>query len=152
MYFVDREKIVKTLDYINKTLLLFQQTQNWSKPIEKLALERLAQNVIEAVIDVGNQMIDGFIMRDPGGYEDIVDILVDERVVSKEDEAGLKQVVQLRKTLVHDYVDIDHERIEQVLNQNKAKLSAFPQQVTEYLEKELGPVSGFKPVNGEGQR
>lgn len=34
---------------------------------DRLALERTASVLIEAVIDVGNQMIDAFIMRDPGG-------------------------------------------------------------------------------------
>ena len=29
-------------------------------------------------------MIDGFIMRDPGGYEDIIDIMEDEKVITKE--------------------------------------------------------------------
>lgn len=28
-------------------------------------------------------MIDGFIMRDPGSYDDIMDILVDEKVVTE---------------------------------------------------------------------
>ena len=38
--------------------------------------------VIESIIDVGNTMIDGFIMRDPGGYEDIIDIMEDEKVIT----------------------------------------------------------------------
>ena len=29
-------------------------------------------------------MIDGFIMRDPGSYEDIIDIMEDERVITTE--------------------------------------------------------------------
>ena len=35
---------------------------------------------MESMMDVGNLMIDGFIMRDPGSYEDIIDILVDEKL------------------------------------------------------------------------
>ena len=35
------------------------------------------------MMDVGNLMIDGFIMRDPGSYEDIIDILIDEKVITQ---------------------------------------------------------------------
>ena len=42
-------------------------------------------------------MIDGFIMRDPGSYEDIIDILMDERVISEEDGQGMKEVIPSSK-------------------------------------------------------
>lgn len=35
-------------------------------------------------------MIDGFIMRDPGSYEDIIDILVDERVIPKDTKLPIR--------------------------------------------------------------
>ena len=42
-------------------------------------------------------MIDGFIMRDPGSYEDIIDIMEDERVITTEMAVPLKKVIELRK-------------------------------------------------------
>lgn len=42
-------------------------------------------------------MIDGFIMRDPGSYDDIMDILVDEKVVTEEEGTHLKQFISYRK-------------------------------------------------------
>ena len=80
MYFVDREKIERTLQYLEKQIHLFRVQQEWTTPIEKAALERVSQMMIESVLDVGNSMIDGFIMRDPGSYEDIIDILSDDTV------------------------------------------------------------------------
>lgn len=88
MYFVDRENIENTLLYYNGLLEVLEQQEAVSF-LEKLGIERLAQMVVESIIDVGNLMIDGFIMRDPGSYEDIIDILVDERVIPKEHEASL---------------------------------------------------------------
>ena len=76
MYFVDRENIENTLLYYNGLLEVLEQQEAVSF-LEKLGIERLAQMVVESIIDVGNLMIDGFIMRDPGSYEDIIDILVD---------------------------------------------------------------------------
>ena len=56
-------------------------------------------------MDVGNLIIDGFIMRDPGSYEDIIDIFVDEKVITTDMEAPLKAVVGLRKMLVSEFID-----------------------------------------------
>lgn len=43
------------------------------------------------MLDVGNAVIDGFIMRDPGSYEDIIDILQDEKVISEEKAMQFKR-------------------------------------------------------------
>ena len=41
-------------------------------------------------------MIDGFIMRDPGSYDDIIDILEDEKVIQSEQAIPLKAFISLR--------------------------------------------------------
>ena len=145
MYFVDRNQMENILRNMKENLSLYESQKEWKKPLEKLALERLVHILVESFLDIGNQMIDGFIMRDPGSYEDIVDILVDEMVVFKENEEGLKHVVQLRKQLVRDYVHIDHDKLHSELSRYLKDWQAFPGQVRNYLEKELGPVSAFKP-------
>ncbi|HLR71218.1 MAG TPA: HepT-like ribonuclease domain-containing protein, partial [Pseudogracilibacillus sp.] len=86
MYFVDRSRIEKTLAYMEDVLNELKNVRI-SSFSEKLGLERIVHVLIESVLDVGNMMIDGFIMRDPGSYEDIIDILVDEEVIPAEDEA-----------------------------------------------------------------
>ncbi|CJF99653.1 Uncharacterized conserved protein [Streptococcus pneumoniae] len=83
-------------------------------------------------------------MRDPGSYDDIIDILVDEKVVKKEEETPLKEIVQLRKSLVQEYVDVNHQDIYQKVMQHKDVLAAFSERVSTYLETELGPVSAFR--------
>ncbi|QHS23131.1 DUF86 domain-containing protein [Virgibacillus sp. MSP4-1] len=148
MYFVDRDKIERTLLYTEVVLQQFQQNQ-YETFLEKMALERMAQMFIESVIDVGNMMIDGFIMRDPGSYEDIVDILVDEKVLPADEQDQYKEVFQLRKTLVRDYLNVDHERIEDVLKKNLNALSTFSERVRTYLENELGPVTAFTKSTDE---
>lgn len=89
-------------------------------------------------------MIDGFIMRDPGSYDDIIDILVDEKVVQTSEEQGLKAVVNLRKVLVQDYLDVKHDEVIHVVQENKEVLNQFPTRIRTYLENELGPVSAFR--------
>ncbi|RIW38868.1 DUF86 domain-containing protein [Bacillus salacetis] len=144
MYFVDREKIEEILVYMEKQLDLFQSGTSWDSALEKQALERISHTIIESILDTGNAMIDGFIMRDPGSYEDIIDILLDEKVINKEMETSLKNLIGFRKMVVQEYTQIDHQEVEESLNENMESLRLFPANVREYLTNELGPVSAFK--------
>lgn len=144
MYFVDREKIEGTLLFMEKQIELIQNNNSWESHIEKSALERGVHTIIEAILDTGNAMIDGFIMRDPGSYEDIVDILTDEKVVSEELSLVLKEFISFRKMLVQQYINVDHDSLKNVVSSSINKLQTFPNNVREYLTNELGPVSAFK--------
>lgn len=144
MYFVDREKIESTLAFLVDNINLYESKEEWSSIIDKKALERIVHTMIEAVLDVGNQMIDGFIMRDPGSFEDIIDILEDEKVVLTKEAKSLKQVILLRKSLVQEYSHVDHELVLTVIKNNLGSLKSFSPSVKSYLANELGPVSAFR--------
>ncbi|MDZ5472125.1 DUF86 domain-containing protein [Bacillus sp. 31A1R] len=144
MYFVDRDKIELILKFLENQIALFEKTEKWESAIEKAALERITHTIIESILDVGNAMIDGFIMRDPGSYEDIVDILDDEKVVTPEMSSSFKVIVNERKKLVQDYTNIDHKDVENTFNQHLENLKLFAPKVREYLIHELGPVTAFK--------
>lgn len=146
MYFVDRNQISESLNHMDNLLELYKSEKKWQEDIiHSLALERITNVIIESIIDVGNTMIDGFIMRDPGSYEDIIDIMEDERVITSEMANPLKQVVELRKMIVRDFTKVDSEEIQRVLNASMAELLVFSTKVRHYLENELGPVSAFLP-------
>jgi uncharacterized protein YutE (UPF0331/DUF86 family) len=144
MYFVDREKIEEILVYMEKQLDLFHSQPSWDSPVEQLALERISHTIIESILDTGNAMIDGFIMRDPGSYEDIIDILLDEKVITKEMELSLKNVIGFRKMVVQEYTRVNHEAVKGSLIDNMESLRSFPEHVRDYLTNELGPVSAFR--------
>jgi len=144
MYFVDREKIEQTLIYLEDTITIYESQKEWNSLLEKKALERMVQMMIETILDVGNSMIDGFIMRDPGSFEDIIDILEDEKVVQNEDAKALKDIISHRKQLVQHYLDINHQSLIETVDQHLDVLKRFPIQVRAYLENELGPVSAFR--------
>jgi uncharacterized protein YutE (UPF0331/DUF86 family) len=144
VYFVDREKIEEILKYMENQLRLFQETTSWKTDVEVIALERICHTVIESILDTGNAMIDGFIMRDPGSYEDIIDILLDEKVITKDMEVSLKDVISYRKMVVQEYTQIDHDAVARSLGENSEALRLFPEHVRNYLTNELGPVSAFK--------
>ncbi|MDY0393177.1 DUF86 domain-containing protein [Virgibacillus halophilus] len=142
MYFIERKKIEAILSYMEDLLSELKkpaQDSLW----DNMALERITQMVIESMIDTGNMMIDGFIMRDPGGYEDIIDILTDEKVIEKTQCESYKQVIGLRKLLVKDYLAIDHEYMYTVLETNMEALNQFSGNIITYLDSELGVANAF---------
>lgn len=148
MYFIDRNQISKALTHMEKLLVLYKEEEDWEADlIHSLALARLTHVVIESIIDVGNTMIDGFIMRDPGGYDDIIDIMDDEKVITPEMSDPLKQVIGLRRMIVMEFIDVDTAEIVKVLTSSMETLLEFPTKVRHYLENELGPVSAFLPAD-----
>jgi uncharacterized protein YutE (UPF0331/DUF86 family) len=143
MYFVNREKLETTLVFLEKQISLFSSQTEWSTPLEKAALERITHLMIESMLDVGNSIIDGFIMRDPGSYDDIIDILIDEKVITAETGKSLKVLIQYRKVLVQLYTEIDHVELQKQFFRYIEAFALFPKNVRDYLTNELGPVSAF---------
>jgi uncharacterized protein YutE (UPF0331/DUF86 family) len=144
MYFVDRDKIEEVLLYMESRIHLFEERKEWTTDIEKVALERLLQMSIESMLDVGNSIIDGFIMRDPGSYDDIIDILEDEKVITSEMSKSYKRVVSLRKNLQQSYTNVNHDELISVFQSELRLLKCFAPDVRKYIENELGPVTAFK--------
>lgn len=145
MYFVDRNKIEEKLQFLDKHLQIFDQMESLEDDIFKLlSVERAAHIIIDCIIDVGNAMIDGFIMRDPGSYEDIIDILLDEKVITEEMAKDIIELIKFRKKLVQEYTEVDHQSLFKTVKTNFNSLSHFSGKVRDYLTNELGPVSAFK--------
>ncbi|WP_028783586.1 DUF86 domain-containing protein [Thalassobacillus devorans] len=142
MYFVDRKKIESTLLFM-EGLTNEYQNHAFESFLERLSLERITHMTIESIIDVGNMMIDGFIMRDPGSYEDIIDILTDEKVIPEAHQEQFKSFIRLRKMLIQDYLDIDHGSIHAIWKESGEVIDNFPAAIRRYLDEELGPVSAF---------
>ncbi len=143
MYTVNTERVEEILHHMGRMLDLLSAIINRTDDeivqdkIAVAAMERGLHLVIESIIDVGNAMIDGFIMRDPGSYTDIVDILLDEQVVSQADAKVLTTVVEFRKKLVLEYTSVPTEEMLQVVRGSLESLRGFAPAVRTYIVKEL---------------
>lgn len=143
MYNVNQTKIDEALRYMEQKLITIAPILNSSieqfraDELQVLAAERVLHIAIESIVDVGNHIIDGFIMRDPGSYLDIIEILEDEQVVSKELAQSLKNIVAYRKVLVHDYTAINSDEIYQLLKTEHQAIMSFGDAIRTYLAKEL---------------
>ncbi len=138
MYYVNREQIERRLNVIPE---LVQVVEAAGSTVETSLLERFAEEralhlAIEIVTDVGSYLIDGFIMRDASSYEDIVDIMQDEKVIDDELFQALTGLVRLRKPLVQDYFDWDRSEAHTLAGRLPQLLDDFSRRVRAYLDKE----------------
>lgn len=147
MYFINRQSIIDRIEVMNSMLNYYDCNSKPSNQTEVLAFERMAQLFIDSILDIGNAMIDGFIMRDPGSYDDIVDILMDEKVITKELGEAIKKLIPIRKHLLQDYTTSITETMMSTFSENISAYKEFPIAVHHYLNKELGVVNAFSSDN-----
>lgn len=143
MYDVNTKRIDQVFTHMNKMMNLLEKLRDRGEEavladeVSIAAMERGLHLSIEAVIDVGNAMIDGFIMRDPGSYSDIVEILRDEQVINEQQARILTRVTDFRKHLVNDYTAVPAGEMFEVVQESLSTLREFEPAVRSYLEKEL---------------
>ncbi|MUG43673.1 DUF86 domain-containing protein [Paenibacillus woosongensis] len=142
MYYVNREQIERRLHMLPEIVQVLNspdtlEAQN-SRLLERYAIERALHLALEIVTDVGSYLIDGFIMRDASSYEDIIDIMLDEKVVDAGLHAVLIELVRLRKPLVQEYFAVDRGAVAALLKQLKeaGALTVFAERVRAYLDQE----------------
>lgn len=143
MYDVNTPKIEQVLTHMSSMLQILQELlaegeqKITDSRILTVAMERALHLSIEAIADVGNALIDGFIMRDPGSYTDIVEILRDERVINDQEAKVLTETVLFRKHLVNEYTQVPVLEMIRLVTDSLPSLEAFAPKIRAYLEQEL---------------
>lgn len=112
--------------------------REWSDaaPYSAYAQERMLHLAIESVTDIGSLLIDGFMMRDAGSYEDIIEILRGEEVMDEDVAARLTDLIRLRKPLIQDYIGFDRASRHPLLADLPDTLRAFSVQVDQFLDRQ----------------
>ena len=144
MYYVNRKQIELILDQIpDITAGLRTAAANWDgSTLMGFVQERSLHLAIEVVTDAGSCLIDGFIMRDAGSYEDIISIIHEEKVFGGSEIYGkLIELVALRKPLVQDYFEWDRSALHPLTSGLSEVLEKFALEVRNYLNQELGSSS-----------
>ncbi|MBH0328636.1 MULTISPECIES: DUF86 domain-containing protein [Brevibacillus] len=143
MYDVNTKRIDQVLEHMSRMLdLLDKLSERGAKEVladevAVAAMERALHLSIEGIVDVGNALIDGFIMRDPGSYSDIVEILRDEQVITDEQALILTRVTDFRKHLVNDYTSVPVNEMYSLVEEATSTIRQFEPQVRAFLKKEL---------------
>lgn len=143
MYDVNTKRIDQVLEYMSRMLDLLDKLKErganavLADEVAVAAMERALHLSIEGIVDVGNALIDGFIMRDPGSYSDIVEILRDEQVITDEQAVIFTKVTDFRKHLVNDYTSVPAQEMFSLVEEAVSTIRQFEPQVRAFLKKEL---------------
>ncbi len=138
MYFVNKEKLNTKLNYLQQLITDYPQNKD-----NHYAFERIAQMFIESAVDIGNMVIDGFILRDPGNYKDVIDILELEKVISKDTQVHINETVDVRKQFVHYYDELDTASLIPLFDEAVPYYQQFIEEVIHFLKSEDVPVTAF---------
>jgi len=143
MYDVNTKRIDQVLSHMNRMLDLLEKLGErgaeavLSDEVAALAMERALHLSIEGIVDVGNALIDGFIMRDPGSYSDVVEIMRDEQVITDEQAVMLTRLTEFRKHLVNEYTSVPAAKMYALAIDATPALRQFDPRVRAFLKKEL---------------
>ncbi|MDQ7154030.1 DUF86 domain-containing protein [Staphylococcus pseudintermedius] len=138
MYFVDKTQLETKLKYLEQLTEDYETVKS-----NHYAFERVAQMLIESSVDIGNMIIDAFILRDPGNYKDVIDILELEGAISKETQHALHETIDVRRQFVHYYDTLDIAQLIPLFDQTVPFYEQFIEEVLQFLENENVPVTAF---------
>ncbi|RIV28712.1 DUF86 domain-containing protein [Alicyclobacillaceae bacterium I2511] len=114
---------------------LSQRDDFWWEDITLLwAAERALHVCLESATDAASSLIVGLVMRDPGSYEDIFRIMVDESVVPKEWFNNFTGALGLRERLIHKYDQLTANEVLSGVRQYPSTLQQFVEFMEKYLE------------------
>lgn len=144
MYDINTNEIRARLQFIEPWSLAYRQLQDglaWnneaSAAVADFAQERLLQLAIELVTDVASYLIDGYIMRDAGSYEDIVEIMLDETVVDQDLATKLFQLVRLRSSLQQRFLEFPRGQQHEMMSGLEQVLRDFASAVEDFLARPI---------------
>ncbi|UBV39481.1 DUF86 domain-containing protein [Staphylococcus xylosus] len=138
MYFVNKDQLNTKLNYLQQLIQDYPQNKD-----NAYAFERIAQMFIESAVDIGNMIIDGFILRDPGNYKDVIDILALEKVISEDTQNQINKTVDVRKRFVHYYDELDNAELVPLFDESVSYYQTYIEEVIQFLKNENVPVTAF---------
>lgn len=115
-------------------LLSFRQDA-WEQDLTwRLAAERALHTSVEYVTDIGSLIIDALVMRDPGGYGDILKVLVEEGVMSEAWFQTFEGIFPLRARFIRDHAGIEPSEVRQAIALYSPLFPDFVAAIENYLQ------------------
>lgn len=114
---------------------LSQRSDPWEEDLTwRLAAERALHTSVEYVTDVSSLIIDALVMRDPGGYADIVKVLVEEQVLDAQWFESFAGIFDLRTKLLRDHAQVAANEVRQAVERYANQFSPFINTIQAYIK------------------
>lgn len=91
--------------------------------MEWFAAKRVLQESIDTLIEVADRICEGYLLRDPANYADMIAILRQENVIDPQLSTTLMALIDLKTAVQRQYYSLAKEQVQQGL----ALLNKIPQ-------------------------
>jgi len=138
---LDKESLFYKIEKIRTGLRTLRKLaklpfKEYNKEIEhRMTAERLLQVSIEAMLDTGNHIIAAEGLQAPLEYRDVFNILARSKVLPDALATRCQKMVGLRNRLVHEYMEIDHVIIYDILNQHLGDFEDYVKAIVRFVSK-----------------
>ena len=138
---IDQEIILKRLEKLNQyvqflnELLKQPKSQFVSDPFVHGNAERYLQLAIQACMDIGNHILSNIKSKTPEEYRDIFIFMGENKIISEELADKMAPLAGLRNILVHDYLDINLDKIYLLLKNNLSDFNQLGNEISKYVLK-----------------
>ncbi len=128
---IQKISIAKRIDFIELELKDLEEYEGLSFDTysqnrkARRDVERISENIANAVIDIGKLILAGEDIELPETYRDIFNKLVQVKILDGELGVRISDLVRLRNILAHQYLDIKWEMIKDFIARGKNDVKAF---------------------------
>ena len=128
------EKLKQYVQFLNE-LVKQPKSRFVSDPFVHGNAERYLQLAIQTCLDIGNHILANIKSKTVEEYRDIFIFLGENNFISVELADKLAPMAGLRNILVHDYLEIDLEKIYFLLKNNLSDFNQFGREISESVLK-----------------
>jgi uncharacterized protein YutE (UPF0331/DUF86 family) len=138
---LDKELINLRIDVIERNLAEIQEitaegySHFKSNYRDELAAKQALLESIEACIDISNYIISTQGFRRPMDYKDIFLIMGEQDILDKTLSRKMQEMAKFRNVLVHRYINIENERLFQLMENETSDFKEFIRQILDYLNR-----------------
>lgn len=136
---VNKELVKRRLLKLSEYVLLLKRLREYPKdavisdPFVYGNIERYLQLAIQTVIDISNHILAERRIHGVNEYREALERLGKEEIIPPELSYRIAAMVGLRNILVHEYLDVDRQKLYDILHKNLDDFKEFATHVTKLL-------------------
>lgn len=92
------------------------------------------QLAIECVLDIGEMLISGLKLRKPEEAREVIKILAENKIIPDDFAQRFAPIAGFRNILVHEYAEIDLNKVYKHLQKNLQDFDFYARKVTQFLQ------------------
>jgi uncharacterized protein YutE (UPF0331/DUF86 family) len=142
---VDREVFDRRLARLEELLRHLRRAAKLEKetflgdPMATASTERWLQLASECALDLAHHVIADQGWKTPATYREAFQVLCDEGALSPDSARQMEQWAGLRNVLVHLYLEVDHERLYEILQGDLDQLERFAAEISLVVDQPRRP-------------